>query len=71
MERLRRARAEKRTARDNRLRARDAEYAKLTVPVTTRVAANGAVIETRGQMRYGSCYGALGGTSSEVTRKYL
>ena len=58
-------------ARDNRLRARDTEYAKLDVPVTTRVASNGCVIEVRGQPHYGSCCGTLGGMAAEVARKYL
>ena len=61
----------RRRARDKRLLARDAEYAKLDVPVTTHVAADGSIVEVRGQPRIGSCCGTLGGMSSEVARKYL
>ena len=68
---LRRQRVQLKTTRNNRLRALDAEYAKLDVPVTTRVAANGRIIEVRGQPHFGSCCGTLGGMDAEIARRYL
>ena len=61
----------RRRARDKRLLARDTEYAKLDVPVTTRVVSNGCVIEVRGQPRIGSCCGTISGMEAEVARRYL
>ena len=69
--RLRRQRAKRKNARDAWLRARDAEYAKLGVPVTTRVAADGSIIEVRGQPHFGSCCGTLHGTDASVARRYM
>jgi len=60
---LRRKREAQRSSREKRLKARDAEYAKLGVPVTTHVAANGMMVETRGQPCIGSSCGILGGIS--------
>ena len=56
----------RRRSREKRLKARDEEYAALGVPVTTRVAANGMVVETRGQVRIASSCGILGGISSKA-----
>ena len=58
-----RKREAQRSSREKRLKARDEEYAKLGVPVTTRIAANGMVVETRGQARIASSCGILGGIS--------
>ena len=69
--RLRRERINLKNARNARLRARDTEYAKLDVPVTTRVASNGRVVEVRGQPRIGSSCGTLHGTDASVARRYL
>ena len=60
---LRREREAQRSSREQRLKARDEEYAALGVPVTTRVQPNGMVVETRGQARIGSSCGILGGIS--------
>ena len=60
---LRRKREAERSSREQRLKARDEEYAALGVPVTTRVQPNGMVVETRGQARIGSSCGILGGIS--------
>ena len=52
-----------RSSREQRLKARDEEYAALGVPVTTRVLPNGMMVETRGQPCIGSSCGILGGIS--------
>lgn len=63
---LRREREAQRSSREQRLKARDEEYAALGVPVTTRVLPNGMMVETRGQQCIGSSCGILGGISSKV-----
>ena len=60
-----------RSSREQRLKARDEEYAALGVPVTTRVLPNGRVVETRGQARISSSCGIAPGMDSAIARKYL
>ena len=49
----------------------DEEYAALGVPVTTHVASNGMVVETRGQARISSSCGITPAMDSAIARKYL
>ena len=65
---LRREREAQRSSREKRLKARDEEYAALGVPVTTHVAANGMMVETRGQPCCGSRLGAF---TSNIARQWV
>ena len=69
--RLRKETLKRKNARDARLRARDTEFSKLETPVSTHVAADGSIIEVRGQPRIGSCCGTLHGTDASVARRYM
>ena len=66
------SRAKDRRERDERLAKRDAEYAKLGVPVTVTVDARGIVTEHRGQGRGGSRLGAfVQSQSGNFARRWL